>query len=264
MLPRPIYGVWRRARIFLAETSAAARRRPALEEQMRSALRQSGLLVVLAGPFAGMAYAEGSAGSELVPKLLGTYEEELHSSIEDSISAGYEVVLNVGCGEGYYAVGMARRMPEVHVIAYDIDPEARRLCGEMARLNSVADRVAVAGECTWSDLRDQLADRRALIIMDCEGCEATLLDPVKLADLREAAVIVELHEFAVPGVGRTVPDRFASSHSVQLFDARRRPPTTHPAIVGLGREATRVAVDERRPPGMQWAVMVPVTSRQAD
>ena len=37
--------------------------------------------------------------------------------IEQAIQASYPTILNVGCAEGYYAVGMARRMPNTKVLA---------------------------------------------------------------------------------------------------------------------------------------------------
>src|SRR6478672_6897407 len=67
-------------------------------------------LVVQHGPFKGMKYpGVNSVGSALIPKLLGSYERELHPLI-DSICAGqYDQVVDIGCAEGYYAVGLAMR-----------------------------------------------------------------------------------------------------------------------------------------------------------
>jgi hypothetical protein len=41
----------------------------------------------------------------------GCYEHELHGEIEQLVTRGFDAVLNIGCGEGYYAIGLARRMP---------------------------------------------------------------------------------------------------------------------------------------------------------
>ena len=65
---------------------------------------------VLSGPFAGMAMLpESSWGDgDLAPKLLGCYEAELHPAIAKAISRKPKNIVNIGCAEGYYAVGMAR------------------------------------------------------------------------------------------------------------------------------------------------------------
>ena len=62
---------------------------------------------VQTGPFAGMKYVCQSTGA-LCPKLLGCYESELHPAIAKAISRQPKNIINVGCAEGYYAIGMAR------------------------------------------------------------------------------------------------------------------------------------------------------------
>jgi trans-aconitate methyltransferase len=55
--------------------------------------------------------------------LLGCYEQPLQPFIEQAIEAQYSTILNIGCAEGYYAVGMARRMPQTRVMAWQIAQE---------------------------------------------------------------------------------------------------------------------------------------------
>src|SRR5207302_355482 len=68
---------------------------------------------ILGGPFAGMEYVSAATEGALVPRLLGTYESELHPHLQAFAEAGLDCVVDVGCAEGYYAVGLARMMPEV-------------------------------------------------------------------------------------------------------------------------------------------------------
>jgi len=68
------------------------------------ALRRLTGLRTVAGPFAGLEYVDEAAGSEYGPKLLGTYELELHHIIERIIDLAYPTIINIGAGEGYYAV----------------------------------------------------------------------------------------------------------------------------------------------------------------
>ena len=68
--------------------------------------------VVRHGPFAGLQYPELTAvGSALYPKLLGSYQREIQGWIEEICAAGYSEIVDVGFAEGYYAVGLARRLP---------------------------------------------------------------------------------------------------------------------------------------------------------
>ena len=76
--------------------------------------RTAGL--VHAGPFAGMRYVDRSVGSCFIPKLLGTYERELAPKIERICRRQPGLVVDVGAAEGYYAVGLAMRIPEARII----------------------------------------------------------------------------------------------------------------------------------------------------
>src|SRR5262245_41340678 len=73
-------------------------------------------LSVQRGPFAGMVYPDHAAvGSTLYPKLLGSYERELHQTVDDIVRLGYDTVVDIGAAEGYYAVGLAMKMPGTQV-----------------------------------------------------------------------------------------------------------------------------------------------------
>jgi hypothetical protein len=47
----------------------------------------------------------GALCSTFIPKIIGSYECELHPAIEEIIVNNYAEVWDVGCAEGYYAVG---------------------------------------------------------------------------------------------------------------------------------------------------------------
>src|SRR5438445_9468790 len=77
---------------------------------------------VIAGPFQGLTYVSTARGSSIGPKLLGTYEIELREVVEEIIRRGYKTIINIGAGEGYYGVGLAKRMPDARVICFDAEP----------------------------------------------------------------------------------------------------------------------------------------------
>src|SRR4051812_40571742 len=60
------------------------------------------------GPFRGMSYLPERVS---VPVLAGTYEAELHPVIADWMANPPRVAIDVGCSDGYYAVGLARELP---------------------------------------------------------------------------------------------------------------------------------------------------------
>ena len=191
-------------------------------------------LTVSGGPFAGLTYPDATPTS-LVPKLLGVYERELHPAIEAAIAARPDRIVNVGAADGYYAVGFARRLP-APVVAYEADPQQRALLARVAAANGV--------ELTIRGAAERLPEDAGLVVMDCEGCEAVLLDP---APLRTATVIVELHDFVAPTDHLIA--RFAATHEVELVATGPQPPHRGSPLA--------LALSEYRPGPMRWAVMIP-------
>src|SRR6185312_11284308 len=71
--------------------------------------------VIYGGLFEGMKYLERPSQGMLLTRLLGVYEAELHPYFTAFVEEGLEVIIDVGCAEGYYAVGLARLAPDVVV-----------------------------------------------------------------------------------------------------------------------------------------------------
>lgn len=215
--------------------------------------------VVRSGPFAGMKYAPRAVGSALIPKLVGSYESELHGVISRILATPYDTIVDIGCAEGYYAVGLALRIPGARVFAFDIDPLGRRLCRAMARANGVAGRVTIAGRCDANTLQARLDGkrRRALVMCDCEGCEMDLLRPERTFALRAADLLIELHDGVDPAISRVVPERFAQTHDLTLVPAATsQDPARWPDLDFLGDADRRLAVSElRHGPQQQWAYL---------
>ena len=171
-------------------------------------------MVVIGGCFAGLVLPRG-ARETLVPKLLGIYERELGAVIEEVVRQGFEIIVNVGAAEGYYAVGLARRIPGAVVHAFEMDESARSLLCETADANGVADRVVIKGRCEPADLGECLTlTGRNLIVCDAEGYESVLLDPCLVPQLSHAFMLVELHQLKCPGITELLRARFERSHRI--------------------------------------------------
>ena len=204
------------------------------------------------GPFTGMVYCSTAAGSAYTPKILGTYELEIRSWIEEVIEDDYSTIIDLGCAEGYYAVGLAMRCPNATVYAFDGDPEARAACQELATLNGVEDRVKIGGYCEPEILKGLPLDK-AMLICDVEGYEVKLLDPASIPVLATIEIIVELHEQLAPGSTALILGRFAPTHEVTLQDALARDPKMHPRVQFLSPAEQELALTESRAPGQQFA-----------
>jgi hypothetical protein len=172
--------------------------------------------IVRHGPFSGMIYpVESALNRHSIPKLLGTYESELHEVLSLVARRRYDCVIDIGSAEGYYAVGMAllTRRP---VFAYDPEPAEKNLCGRMAELTGVGNLVSLHDMFTASDL-PLFAQRQALVISDCEGFEAELFTPETMGLMSNWDIIVELH-----GTGRDNLPKMNWPHATRVIGSQPR------------------------------------------
>jgi len=244
----------RREGVVATLFQVAARLR--LEGITRDVVRRYGM-AVRSGPFRGMMLPmhnnQGWGSGSLLTCILGCFEEELHASVLKAVGRGPTRVVNIGCSGGYYAVGFARLLPEAEIFAYDIDPSAQAICQVAASANGVADRVRVAGECSSAILRELVEQPgRTLVVMDCEGAEAGLLDNPTAAALAHADLIVECHDFVVPGVTDVLSGRLARDHTVERFVEAARDPYRYPEIAELQGLERMLGVWEVRTEKTTW------------
>ena len=234
-------------------------RRLPVARPTRRFVRRHGL-TVQAGPFAGMTYPKSAVGraEQLVPKLLASYESELHDTIEALVSQPWEQVLDIGAGDGYYAVGLALRCAGAPVRAWEMNPLPARVALELARANGVDSRIEMGGECRLDTLR-ALPELRSLVFSDCEGCEDELLDPEAVPLLRRSAVVVEMHDALAPGVEARLLKRFAGTHRVETIGMRTRHAGEHPQLADgeMHYIDQELLVTEFRTHPVRWAVMTP-------
>lgn len=230
------------------------------EEEWRNRLFGDG--VVRHGPFAGMRYPPKviGHGSRLLPKLLGSYERELHSCIEELCQAGPDLVVDIGCAEGYYAIGFAMRCPRARIEAHDLSATALDLCRTLAEENNVADRVTTGGRVTAEHLRS-LPQGKVLVISDCEGAEKHLFDRQTAAALQHAHVLIELHDALDPAISLSILPAFEATHDLRVIssipDLHKPRDASFLELEGLDWHARFGILDETRPGVMEWALLTP-------
>lgn len=213
---------------------------------------------VMHGPFKGMLYPTlDSVGSSLAPKIIGSYERELHPLIEQLCEDNYDTVVDIGCAEGFYAVGFARRLTESIVFAYDTDPRAQTLCRAMASANTVAERIHITGFCDQKTLiAATQKSQRALIISDCEGYEKDLFNSNIADDLSKHDLLIETHDFIDLEISGSIRAAFANTHTIEsiysLDDISKLREYQYAECKSLDAKQRFEIFAEYRPGRMEW------------
>ena len=216
---------------------------------------------VQGGPFRGMRYIQSVPGTKLLPKLIGSYEKELWPAVERIICYQPDIVLDIGSAEGYYVVGLAYRLQDCKVVAYDTATDARYYCRQLAARNNASGQVRVKGFCDVLELEKQLCNaKRPVLISDCEGYELEVLRPDYAPSLIRTVILVELHDFLIPDITREIRSRFELTHEVTTYATQPRTIADIPEGISLCSEEACFAMDEERP-CMQWFLLWPRDSR---
>ena len=255
------YGVYRNYRRLPDGIRAPIRALLTPQWHLAAALvRMASRRHIVAGPFQGIRMElSGLSSRHLLCYLLGSAEIELRDVIGRIIDRGYRTILNIGAADGYYAVGLAVRSPGTHVEAFEALPAFHPIVERSARANGVQGRIVLRGACDANALRHHLQTdvRPSLVLIDIEGGEAELLDPLAVPQLRQVDILVETHDAFVPHVTETLIDRFQPTHHIECYTARPRQLNDFPAdfLPTLKRWLPHLVVelmDERRTGLQHW------------
>ena len=176
--------------------------------------------VVLNGPFKGMKYPKyRSRSSSLYSKLIGSYEMEITDYILTAIDDKYQQVIDIGCAEGYYAVGLALKIEKTTVYAYDIDSEARKLTTEMANINDVSKKVVVRKSIKSSSFSEFDLTKKTLIISDIEGAERFIFNSSNIKLFKNCFLIIETHDWVDINISTDLENLFSPTHNVKAIQS---------------------------------------------
>lgn len=211
------------------------------------------------GPFMGMQIPEVGSfedGNEST-KLLGSYEQELHPAIEKALERGHETIVNLGCAEGYYAIGLAMRAPGASVVAFDKSQDAVEMTKDYAARNGVAKRVVPL--CV--EIKEMpIVGKRAFYLIDIEGdeltlCLASFAQPIFAETIAPASdFIIECHDFMNKTISRELRAAFADTHNVELVIPQPPPIERYTMFAQAPTVMALLALTEKRPMPSCWLV----------
>ncbi|HYP88268.1 MAG TPA: hypothetical protein VEQ59_08940 [Polyangiaceae bacterium] len=218
--------------------------------------------IIAGGPFAGMHFLDAPVWGAYTPKLLGTYELELRPFIERLVASEPRHLIDIGGAEGYYAVGMLMRVPELRVSVFERLEQGRQAIAQLARMNGVESRLSVLGSCDPAALSARLRETQAsALISDVEGYEVELLDPALVPELANMTMLVEVHDSKMPNCTELVTQKFEATHRIEHVRQQKRVLRDYPyrdvASVLFPTLVERYGVNEFRNVGNAWVWLEP-------
>jgi hypothetical protein len=212
------------------------------------------------GPFAGMRLSHESSFTSIRPLLLGTYEMELWPYIQQAIGISDGAIV-VGAAEGYYAVGLAKLLGCKKVIAFEMDPNGRRVLQKNAEKNQVEQQLEIYGKCDAPALRTAIKRfSRPFIIIDVEGAEAEILTGQASSTFDHVIFLIEIHDFVDKSLGEIICAQFRETHTATEIWQQTRCFKDLPRSLHFRQilwRWYRTLLSESRPERMRWLFLTP-------
>jgi SAM-dependent methyltransferase len=228
-----------------------------LREHAGKLAAQAGGGKIMRGLFQGMRlHPARSWGFDQYTVLSGHYEQELQPIVARAVAQGYPCYIDIGCANGLYAVGLAIKAPGSAVVAYDLDPEARKVTRMNAELNEVAKSIDIRVEANWVDLSQVIGHHgSAFVICDIEGGEVDLIDPSACPSLLNTDLLIELHGDIVQ-LADLFSQRFAGTHQCRLIARSSRTPFEDDYLDFRWEDEMWIAVSEGREQGKNGWILL--------
>lgn len=222
-------------------------------------------MTVKNGPFSGMRFPTGRTSRHTYfPKIFGSYERETHEVIERICATPYDTIIDIGSADGYFAVGLAMRIPTATVHAFDPNTGAMNYLLQMAELNGVADRIQVGDFCDPAKLISLPKGNRALVFCDCEGYEKELFTTEVVEALKNHDVFVETHDLFDIEITPHLRNVFSDTHDLisitSIDDVQKAHLYNYQELSGFSLADKKLLLAERRQAAMEWFFFTPKTA----
>jgi hypothetical protein len=195
--------------------------------------------------------------------ILGLYEKEVIQVLEKNPGS---TLINLGAGDGYYAIGGVVSGLFQNSIAFEMNPNSRKVIREGLKLNSATNKVRILGEAHkdfWKSL--QLPPEMlhgCLVLSDIEGGEFEIFDRPAFEYFKSSIIIIEIHDWVAEGSEKLKDLVFSSekTHRAEEIRTTGRDLSAIPEVATFSDSDRWLLCSEGRPILMRWLVFYPLES----
>ena len=216
------------------------------------------------GPFKGLKFAPGAwwGTGDRAGMMLGLYEQEILTALTEN-SPTYDLLIDLGAADGYYAVGGLVGGLFEHAICFEASDAGRARIAETAALNGVANRITVNGYAD-REFYHHISEKdraRGVLLVDIEGGEFDLFTDEVFAAFSGSLIIIELHDwFFDDGAARlaALKARAAAHFAITTLTATGRDLSPFVELETFSDDDRWLICSEGRARAMTWLRLDPL------
>ena len=195
-------------------------------------------------------------------KFLGMYEKEIQDEIieiQRNKKNKKKYFVNLGAGEGYHLIGLLKKKLFKFGVAYEIDPNAKRILKENLVKNKISKKTSILNKADENFLEDSFPKNLRLkdcfFLIDIEGDEFKILNKYNLNKLKKSVMIIELHDFYFSP--KKLISQLKKIFKTKIITTGNRDLSNYKLIENLHDTEKWLLVNEGRPKKMHWIVCLP-------
>lgn len=218
------------------------------------------------GPFAGMLLNDSVWWSreDQITQTLGVYESHIVDQLCELSNRGFKKFIDVGAADGYFCNGCAYAGLFDLVVAFEISESGRASIKKNAIINKCDDRITIRGKASAESLIDEVNGvASAVILIDIEGDEFSLLTEALLEKLSKHSLICELHPWKIINGQDYEADliKMANKYfNVKIIKREIYNPNAFEIFDNLNDEERLIAFGESRKYNQKWLILEPLNS----
>ena len=199
--------------------------------------------------------------NDLTTHILGVYEKHILDQLIKFSKHKNTIFIDIGAADGYFAIGSAYSGLFQKVYAFEIQKNGREILSENAKANNCDKNIIIKSEANFNTLKEIIdIHTSAVILIDIEGGEFTLLNDQTLKLLRNCNVVIELHPSLVKDGNKKESELINSAKKFFKFSLIKREnynPNLYEELDSFSDEERLLAFSEGREANMNWLILEP-------
>ena len=200
--------------------------------------------------------------TDLSSKIVGCYEQEVQDKIvEFQKKNKKKYFVNLGAGEGYFALGALHSGLFEKSLAFEISDLSRNIMIENSKLNNLEDRLLIKHKASENFLKDldssfnKISD--IFFLADMEGDEFNIFNNENLQVIKNCNLIIEFHELDDNKKNQEFMDKIKKYFNVEILTTSGRDFSKISHLKDLNDDDRWLIASENRPYRMNWLACLP-------